>query len=34
MVAAYFKEQQGNKWKDRHPFKSNYYATAKSEVEK
>jgi hypothetical protein len=33
MVAAYFKEQQGNKWKDRHPFKSNYYATAPPNVE-
>jgi hypothetical protein len=32
MVAAYFKEQQGNKWKDRHPFKSNYYATAPPNV--
>ncbi|MCF8293987.1 MAG: GNAT family N-acetyltransferase [Chitinophagaceae bacterium] len=33
MVAAYFKEQQGNKWKDRHPFKSNYYAAAPPNVE-
>lgn len=27
MVAAYFKEQQGDKWKDRHPFKSSYYVS-------
>lgn len=25
MVAKYFREQQGEAWKDRHPFKSNYY---------
>ena len=34
MVAAYFKEQQGDKWKDRHPFKSNYYTVSKLELEK
>lgn len=25
MVSGYFREQQGEKWKDRHPFKSSYY---------
>lgn len=25
MVSSYFKEQQGEKWKERHPFKSTYY---------
>lgn len=25
MVSSYFREQQGEKWKDRHPFKSSYY---------
>lgn len=25
MVSKYFQEQQGEKWKERHPFKSNYY---------
>jgi len=30
MVAGYFKEQQGDSWKDRHPFKSSYYTKEKS----
>ena len=29
MVAGYFKEQQGDSWKDRHPFKSSYYTKEK-----
>ncbi len=29
MVASYFQEQQGEKWKDRHPFKSSYYEAKK-----
>lgn len=29
MVASYFHEQQGEKWKDRHPFKSSYYEEKK-----
>jgi hypothetical protein len=27
MVAGYFSEKQGEKWKDRHPFKSGFYAS-------
>ncbi|HOZ52482.1 MAG TPA: GNAT family N-acetyltransferase [Chitinophagaceae bacterium] len=29
MVSAYFKEQQGDSWKGRHPFKSSYYTAVK-----
>lgn len=32
MVARYFSEQQGEKWKDRHPFKSEYYQESKAEA--
>lgn len=32
MVAGYFKEQQGEKWKDRHPFKSSFYENEKEVV--
>ncbi|HPI53742.1 MAG TPA: peptidogalycan biosysnthesis protein [Chitinophagaceae bacterium] len=30
MVASYFHEQQGDAWKDRHPFKSSYYQAKKN----
>ncbi|MBK7762472.1 MAG: N-acetyltransferase [Bacteroidetes bacterium] len=30
LVSGYFREQQGEKWKDRHPFKSSYYSNEKT----
>jgi hypothetical protein len=34
MVSGYFREQQGEAWKSRHPFKSSYYATTSLVAEK
>jgi len=33
MVAGYFREQQGDSWKGRHPFKSSFYTIPKEVVE-
>lgn len=32
MVSSYFRQQQGEKWKNRHPFKSTVYAGAEEKI--